>query len=80
MPKVFSPSLWKASKEGANWVMIGPSNAVVARLEGKANTEKTAKLIAASPCMLDALRGVLRLAGDDDLAAACYTQFKRDSK
>jgi hypothetical protein len=40
---------------------------MIAQLEGSANNAKVAHLIAASPYMLDSLKAVLKLAGDDDL-------------
>jgi len=67
MPKSFSASPWKAFRDGSNWVIVAKGNAVIARLEGKANDEKTAKLIAAAPYALNALKAVMNLAGDEDL-------------
>ena len=40
MPTVFSPSPWKVSKKGTQWVIVGSANDVVARLEGDANTKR----------------------------------------
>jgi len=67
MPRKFSLSPWKAAQKGDDWVIIGADGAIIAKLMGKANNKKSANIIAASPYMLDSLKAMIRLIGDEDL-------------
>jgi len=67
MPRKFSLSPWKVAQKGDDWVIVGTEGVVIAKLMGKANNKKSANMIAASPYMLDALKAMIRLIGDEDL-------------
>ena len=67
MPKTFSFSPWKAVQKGDDWVIQGKDGVVIAKLLGQANSKKSANMIAASPYMMDSLKAMVRLIGDEDL-------------
>ena len=67
MPEKSASLLWEAVLKGNQWTILGPDKAVVAILHGKANNETTASLVAASPYMLEALKALTDLIGDEDL-------------
>jgi hypothetical protein len=67
MPRKFSLSPWKAAQKGDDWVIVGADGDVIAKLVGKANNKKSANIFASSPYMLDALKAMIRLIGDEDL-------------
>ena len=61
------PGLWKAKLEGGSWRILDAEGNRIATIEKSANQKAHARLIAASPYMLDALKGLLELIGDEDL-------------
>jgi len=62
-----APNSWRAKVEGDSWRISDAEGNRIATLERSSNQEAHARLIAASPYMLDALRGLLELIGDEDL-------------
>jgi len=58
---------WKAVLEGGRWKIRSSENTVIASVEKGSQDEATAKLIAESPMMLEALRSLMELIGDEDL-------------
>ena len=67
MQKEFSPSLWKAVKRAGLWQIIDENERKVATIEESKNSQKDAKLIAASPYLLEALKAIAELIGEEDL-------------
>ena len=63
----FWPSPWKAVKSADGWQVIGKDGQLIAALKESSLSEKQAKLIAASPYLLDALKAGTDLIGDEDL-------------
>jgi hypothetical protein len=63
----FSPSQWKAVIQSGKWQIIGEKNRRIAEIEKSSSSETYAKLIAASPYMLEALKALVDLIGDEDL-------------
>ena len=61
------PSAWEAVLRDNQWAILGQDKSVVATLHGKANNETNANLVAASPYMLQALKALSDLIGDEDL-------------
>ena len=61
------PNLWKAKKLGASWVVQDVDGKTIATVKNTDNDKANAKMIAASPYMLEALKGVIGLIGDEDL-------------
>ena len=62
------PSTWKAVLKSGSWVVQDEDGQVVATVGKIGDVEATAKLIAASPYILEALKGVVELIGDEDLS------------
>ena len=62
-----SLKLWKTKKQGDTWLIQTKENHTIATVKGTDNDEGYAKIIAASPYMLDALMGVKEIIGDEDL-------------
>ena len=58
--------LWKATPKGDSWIVQDDKGLVIASVNKAKNAETNARLIAASPCMLEALKAVVNLIGDDD--------------
>ena len=67
MVNVNIPNTWKAVQKGSSWVILAQDGDTVATIKNTGNDKKYAKLIAASPYMLEALRAVAALIGDEDL-------------
>ena len=67
MADLFSPSPWKAINKSGSWQVVGKDGKTIATIEQSPSSEKNAKLIAASPYMLEALKGIAELIGDEDL-------------
>jgi hypothetical protein len=67
MPKKLSLTIWKAVQIDGVWMITKANGSRVAKLMGRANNERTANIIAASPYMLDSLRSLLDLIGEEDL-------------
>ena len=61
------PGTWKAILESGSWVVHDENGQVVATIEKTNDAEATARLFAVSPYMLEALKGVVELMGDEDL-------------
>ena len=61
------PGSWRAKLEGGLWRILDAEGNRIATIEKSANQKAHARLIAASPYMLDALKGLLELIGDEDL-------------
>jgi hypothetical protein len=60
------PNTWVATPKGDYWEVSTQDGHFVTRVGGK-EAKKNAKLIAASPYMLEALKAVVGLIGDEDL-------------
>ena len=58
---------WKAVLHERSWQVQSDDGQVVASLEKTGNEEGNAKLVAASPYMLGALKALMELIGDEDL-------------
>lgn len=62
-----APGSWKAKFENGLWQVQDKDGRTIASIEKSENDEPHACLIAASPYMLEALRGLVDLIGDEDL-------------
>jgi len=62
-----TPYTWIAIPKGDTWVVQTQDGHVVATLGSGKEAKKNAKLIAASPYMLEALKSMVGLIGDKDL-------------
>jgi hypothetical protein len=62
-----NPSKWQAVKKGASWQIQTKDSKTVAVIENGTEAEANAKLIAASPHLLEALKAMVDLIGDEDL-------------
>jgi len=60
-------SPWKAMLDNVSWKVLSSENRTIASVEKSGQDEADAKLIAASPIMLEALSGLVQLIGDEDL-------------
>ena len=58
---------WKAIPKGDNWIVQTPNGQLIATIGKGKDTEANARLIAASPMMLEALSGLVQLIGEEDL-------------
>lgn len=58
---------WKAKLESGSWKICSSDGGIIALVEKGDNDEANAKLIAASPMMIEALSGLVQLIGDEDL-------------
>ncbi|MFC1926217.1 hypothetical protein ACFLWV_00500 [Chloroflexota bacterium] len=67
MDKSYSPSPWKAVRQLGVWQIVGKDNEKIATIEEVDQSGEYAKLIASSPFLLEALKSVLMLIGDEDL-------------
>jgi len=61
------PDTWKAKLKDKNWKIFNDSGQLIATLAEDPDAEAKARMIAMSPYMLAALRGVVELIGDEDL-------------
>jgi len=61
------PYTWKALLKGDNWIVQTQEGRIIATLGIGKEAKKNAKLIAASPYMLEALKSMVELIGDEDL-------------
>jgi len=59
--------MWKAVLEDRQWKIRSPQNILIASLEKGSHDEANAKLMAASPMLLEALSGLVQLIGEEDL-------------
>ena len=67
MANLFSPNPWEAMNKSGSWLIVGKDGKRIATIAQSPSIEKNAKLIAASPYMLEALKGIAELVGDEDL-------------
>lgn len=61
------PNTWKATKKGNAWVVQTQDGKSIATIENTGKDRAYAKLFAVSPYMLEALKAVDKLIGDEDL-------------
>ncbi|MFC1924635.1 hypothetical protein ACFLXA_04655 [Chloroflexota bacterium] len=60
-------TIWKSTQIGDKWQIQTQQGGLVATLEPSTDSQINAKLIAASPYMLEALKAVVDLIGEEDL-------------
>jgi len=58
---------WRAVLEDETWKIRSSEGAMIASVAKGSGDETNAKLIAASPIMLEALSGIVQLIGEEDL-------------
>ncbi|MCP3685557.1 MAG: hypothetical protein GY861_23145 [bacterium] len=58
---------WKAIKENGVWQIRDKDNRLISKIEPSSEDESQARLIANSPYLLEALKGMVALIGDEDL-------------
>jgi len=68
MGKRHIPGTWEAKLEGGTWKVVTENGKLIATIADSVDAEARAKLIAASPYMLEALKAVVELIGNEDLA------------
>lgn len=61
------PGAWNAILENGSWVIRDNDGRKIAVLEKGKDAKANAQLIAMSPYVLEALKGVVALVGDEDL-------------
>jgi hypothetical protein len=61
------PGTWKAKKSGKIWQILDKNGSLIATVAYIADAEDKARLIATSPYMLQALKAIIKLIGDEDL-------------
>ena len=61
------PNTWKAIFKDGSWQIQRQNGEMVAILAKSKDAKDNAKLIAASPYMFEALKGIVNLIGDEDL-------------
>ena len=61
------PNTWKAIFKDGSWQIQRQNGEMVAVLAKSKDAKDNAKLIAASPYMFEALKGIVNLIGDEDL-------------
>ncbi len=66
MAKASLPNLWKAEQKGSSWV-VTDGKKTIATIAQTGNDRAIAKLVAASPYMLDSLKALMQLIGEEDL-------------
>ena len=67
MSKDHIPGTWETRLDGRVWKIFDGEGQLVTTLAESANAEARAKMIALSPYMMEALKGVAELMGDEDL-------------
>lgn len=67
MSKGHIPSTWEVKSDGRIWKVFDKDGKLVATLTEGPEAETRAKMIAMSPYMLEALKGVSELMDDEDL-------------
>jgi hypothetical protein len=67
MKPKYTSGTWKALVEGGRWKVRSSDNSMIASIEKNSQDEANARLIAASPMMLEALSGLVQLIGEEDL-------------
>lgn len=68
MGKGHIPGTWEARLDGKVWKIFDEGGQLIATLADSADAKARAKLIAMSPYMMEALKGVVELIGDEDLS------------
>ena len=61
------PNLWKAKLNDDVWLVVNEAGSTIATIGNTGDDEAIAKLFAASPYMLEALKAMVELIGDEDL-------------
>ncbi len=61
------PGTWEVRQEGKNWQVFDDNGHLIATLAEGPDLETRARMIAMTPYMLEALKGVVELMGDEDL-------------
>lgn len=67
MDKGHIPGTWKAKLEGKTWKVIAEDGKLIATIADSVDAEAKTKLIAVSPYVLEALKALVELIGDEDL-------------
>ncbi len=67
MAKNKIPGMWEARQQNGKWQVLDDNGKLIATLADGSNVEDKVKLIIASPYMLEALKAVIELIGDEDL-------------
>jgi len=67
MSEEYSPSPWQAVIQQELWSIVDKNNKKIATLEKSVKSREYARMIAASPYMLEALQNLVELIGDEDL-------------
>lgn len=61
------PNSWKGVFEGGYWRVQDKNGSTLATVENVENAEECARLMVNAPAMLEALKGMVALIGDEDL-------------
>ena len=67
MDKGHIPRTWEAKLEGKTWKVLAEDGKLIATIADSVDAEAKAKLIAVSPCVLEALKALVELIGEEDL-------------
>jgi len=67
MDNKYPPKSWESSLESGSWIVKDGDGRKIATIEESSNSEAEARVIAASPYMLEALKAIMELIGDEDL-------------
>jgi len=67
MGKGHIPGTWEAKLSGSTWQVLGEDGQLIATMADIPDAEVKARQIAANPYMMEALKGVVELIGDEDL-------------
>jgi hypothetical protein len=67
MKNVGLPNMWKAVLKGDSWLITDAKGKTIATITNNGKASTYAKIIAASPYMLEALKAISALIGDEDL-------------
>lgn len=59
--------MWQAKQEKDSWAVLDDNGHLIASVQKDQDAEAKARLMAASPLMLEALKAVMNLIGDEDL-------------
>ncbi|MFC1914569.1 hypothetical protein ACFLXF_04785 [Chloroflexota bacterium] len=67
MNKKLLPGFWQAKRIGKRWQVVDEGGGRVAAIENAPDEGEKARLVAASPYMLQALQAVSNIIGEEDL-------------
>ena len=67
MSKGHIPNTWEAKLDGEVWKIFDEDGQLIATLAESSDSEARAKIIALSLYMMEALKGIVDLIGDEDL-------------